>query len=170
MWPLASVAELGTCRVRRGPACRGRDGVGRGCVFLSPPCVPGFGVGFIAVVRERRRAAVARTGTRHTGDGTSGGVECGVVDRRRGELRSAAVGSVGGRRRAVLGVEGRRGVGGGRGHQRRRRAGEAEELGSGGRRRGGKVDRGGKCRSPLQQIVIWRVKFFGGSSKHTFIG
>jgi hypothetical protein len=24
--------------------------------------------------------------------------------------------------------------------------------------------------SPLQQIVIWRVKFFGGSSKHTFQG
>jgi hypothetical protein len=121
----------------------------------------------MAAVREQRRAAVrpglararsagrgvaagAAPGTLHTGDGTGGSVECGVVYRWRGELRPAAVVAVGGRRRAVLGVEGRRGVGGGRGHQRRRRAGEAEKLGSGRRRRGGKGDRGGKYRSPLQ--------------------
>jgi hypothetical protein len=40
----------------------------------------------------------------------------------------------------------------------------------GGDARRGKGDRGGKYRSPLQEIMIWRVKFFGGSSKHTFIG
>jgi hypothetical protein len=43
--PPASVAELGTCRVRRGPA--GRRWCGPRPCLPVPPRVPGFGVGFI---------------------------------------------------------------------------------------------------------------------------
>jgi hypothetical protein len=87
--------------------------------------------------------------------------------RRRGRPRRAA-------------PAGHRGAGGFRSLRRRAAvartgtrppAAAASRRGRGiGRRRGGKGDRGGKYRSPLQQIVIWRVKFFGGSSKHTFTG
>jgi hypothetical protein len=85
-------------------------------------------------IGRTRRGSEAAPRTRYTEDGTGGGGECGLVDRQRGECRPAAVGAVGGRQWAVPGVEGRRGVGGGRGHQRwqrRWRAGEVEELGSG---------------------------------------
>jgi hypothetical protein len=127
-----------------GQARRSAQGSGEGAAQGSGEARTGAG----AVVGTRRRSGGRARDAAHRG-----------WDRRERRVRrglptagrtASEVGAVGVRRRAVLGVEGRRGVGGGRGHQRWRRAGEVEELGSGGRRRGGKGDRGGKYRSPLQ--------------------
>jgi hypothetical protein len=70
-------------------------------------------------------------GTRHPRDGAGRAASAAWSTGGGGERRPATVEAVGGRRRAVRGEEGRRGVGRGRGHQRwqRRRAGETEDPG-----------------------------------------